>query len=38
MDKPGLPQVLFKHFASKKELPGFYVSGTLVENGLMKTE
>ena len=29
-----LPQVFFKHFASKNQLPGFYVSGTLVENGL----
>ena len=25
---------LFKHFASKNQLPGFYISGTLVENGL----
>ena len=24
----------FKHFASKNQLPGFYISGTLVENGL----
>ena len=24
----------FKHFASKNQLPGFYLSGTLVENGL----
>ena len=23
-----------KHFASKNQLPGFYISGTLVENGL----
>ena len=29
-----LPQVFFKHFASKNPLPGFYKSGTLVENGL----
>ena len=28
-----LPQVFFKHFASKSELPGFYVKGTLVEMG-----
>ena len=28
------PQVFFKHFASKNQLPGFYISGTLVENGL----
>ena len=28
-----LPQVFFKHFASKtQELPGFYISGELVEN------
>ena len=26
-----------KHFSSKNQLPGFYVSGTLVENGFMKT-
>ena len=31
-----LPLVLFKHFGSKSQLPGFYVSGTLVENGLRK--
>ena len=30
-----LPLVLFKNFASIKQLPGFYISGTLVENGLM---
>ena len=30
-----LPQVFFKHFASKNQLPGFYVSGTLAENGLI---
>ena len=29
-----LPQVLFKHFAGKNQLPGFYISGTLVENDL----
>ena len=29
-----LPQVFFKHFASKNQLPGFYISGTLVENGI----
>ena len=29
-----LPQVFFKHFASKIQLPGLPVSGTLVENGL----
>ena len=23
-----------QNFASKKQLPGFYISGTLVENGL----
>ena len=26
--------VFFKHFASKTRLPGFYIDGTLVENGL----
>ena len=31
-----LPQVFFKHCASKNQLPNLYVvSGTLVENGLM---
>ena len=30
-----LPQRFFKHFASKNQLPGFYISGTLVENGLI---
>ena len=29
-----LPQVFFKHFAGKNQLPGLSVSGTLVENGL----
>ena len=28
-------QVFFKHFASKNQLPGLSVSGTLVENGLI---
>ena len=28
-------QGVFKHFASKNQLPGFYMSGTLAENGLM---
>ena len=28
---------VFKHFASKNELTGFYTSGTLVENGLKST-
>ena len=28
------PQVFFKHFASKNQLPGFYTSGTLIKNGL----
>ena len=27
-------QVLFKHFASKNQLSGSHISGTLVENGL----
>ena len=31
-----LPQVFFKHFANKNQLPGFYISETLVENGLNK--
>ena len=26
--------MFFKHFASKNQLPGFYVNRTLVENGL----
>ena len=26
--------MFFKHFTSKNQLPGFYISGTLVENGL----
>ena len=30
--------LLFQHFASKKQLPGFYISGTLVENGLNVTD
>ena len=29
------PQVFFKHFASKNQLPGLFVNGTLIENGLM---
>ena len=29
-----LSQVFFKHFASKNQLSGLSVSGTLVENGL----
>ena len=29
-----LPQMFFKHFASKNQLPGFYISRTLVENRL----
>ena len=28
------PQVSFKHFGSKNQLPGFYIRGTLVENRL----
>ena len=32
-----LPQVFFKHFASKNQLPDFYISETLVENGLKKS-
>ena len=32
-----LPQVVFKYFASKNQLPDFYIyiSGILVENGLI---
>ena len=30
-----LLQVFFKHFASKNQRPGFYISGTLVGNGLI---
>ena len=29
-----LPQVQFRHFTSKSQLPGFYISGALVENEL----
>ena len=29
-----LPQVLFKHFSSKNQLPGLSITETLVENGL----
>ena len=29
-----LPQLFFKHFASKNQLPGLSVSGTFVENEL----
>ena len=28
--------VFFQHFASKNQLPGLSISGTLVENGLKK--
>ena len=28
-------QVFFKHFANKNQLPGFYISETLVKNGLI---
>ena len=30
--------VFFKHFASKNQLPAFYINGTLVENGLIKLQ
>ena len=33
-----LPQVFFKHFASKNQLPGFYRSGTLIGNYLIAWE
>ena len=32
-----LPQVFFKYFASKNQVPGLSISGTLVENGLIRT-
>ena len=28
--------MFFKHFAGKNQLPGFYISGILVENGTFK--
>ena len=28
--------VFFKHFASKNQLPGLSINGTLVENGLIQ--
>ena len=28
--------MFFKYFGSKNQLPGFYISGKLVENGLIK--
>ena len=31
----GFTHVFFKHFASKNQLPGFYICGTLVDDGLM---
>ena len=37
-EKVTLPQVFFKHFASKNQLPGLPVSETLVENGLRTIE
>ena len=33
--KMSLPQVFFKHFASKNQLSGLALSGTLFENGLI---
>ena len=33
-----LSQVFFKHLASKNQLHGFYISGTLVENGLSRND
>ena len=32
--KMSLPQVFFKHFASKNQLRGSYINETLVQNGL----
>ena len=31
-----LPQGFSKHFASKNQLPGFYISGALVKTGFKK--
>ena len=31
------PQVFFKYFANKNQLPGLSVSGAMVENGLIFT-
>ena len=36
MDEPG--SWFFKHFTSKNQLHGFYISETLLENGLIKPE
>ena len=33
-----LPQVFFKHFASKNQLPGLSISGTLAGNGRRERE
>ena len=33
-----LPQLFFKHFASKNQLPGFYICGTLAKNVLNLTQ
>ena len=30
--------VVCKYFASKNQLPGFYISGTSVENGLIQAK
>ena len=30
--------VVCKHFAIKNQLPGFYISGTLVEKGLIQAK
>ena len=30
-----LTKAFFKHFAGKNQLTGFYISGTLLENGLI---
>ena len=34
----GHGRAFFKHFASKNQLPVFYISGTLVENGLIRAK
>ena len=33
-----VPQVFSKHFASKNQLPGFYINETLFENGLITSK
>ena len=35
-DNVTLPKAFFKHFASKNQLPGFYIGRTSVENELIR--